>query len=292
MRSLLDWTRSIWVLAIAALTPDALIKGQPMSTLAADSILSERERALRDALEAHWLSDGDEARRLTDTFERVGAHIHSLSGAITAVSLNAEMLLLHGRGGTQASEAMELATNLRESLVRLRRLVEETKEQLRAARTVDAPQVDPGPVLSEAVAGARERFAGIRWQFAPESGPSIPLRFRGGATALRRLVDHLLINAAEGDGPRMPSSVVVTFRFVPLRQELWLEVRDDGPGFPAAVIERPPAPFTSFKTNRVGLGLYSCHRLAVANSGQLALENPSGGGAMARLQLPVNGFGA
>jgi signal transduction histidine kinase len=67
---------------------------------------------------------------------------------------------------------------------------------------------------------------------------------------------------------------------------LAIEVSDDGPGFPPALLARPIAPFASTKPSASGLGLYIAERLARASGGLLRRENLEGGGARVAVYLP------
>ena len=72
-----------------------------------------------------------------------------------------------------------------------------------------------------------------------------------------------------------------------------IEVRDRGPGIPAAEIERLKRPFTRLDAARSGpagsgLGLAIVERIAQAHGGRLELSPRDGGGLIARLSLDIN----
>ena len=64
---------------------------------------------------------------------------------------------------------------------------------------------------------------------------------------------------------------------------LSLLVRDDGPGYPAALVQDGPKPFGKMKEDaeHFGMGLYVCRMLCGKHGGRLALENVEGRGALA-----------
>ena len=99
--------------------------------------------------------------------------------------------------------------------------------------------------------------------------------------ALANLVDNALRYAGEPieiEAKRQDNGVVV-------------EVRDRGPGIPAAEVERLKRPFTRLDDSRAGasgagLGLAIVERVARAHGGTLELVQRQGGGLIARLILP------
>jgi len=69
--------------------------------------------------------------------------------------------------------------------------------------------------------------------------------------------------------------------------DAWLEVLDRGPGLPDAVRERLFEPYVSTKNRGSGLGLSLVRDIAAQHGGRITLENREGGGAKARLSLPL-----
>ncbi|HEY8250687.1 MAG TPA: ATP-binding protein [Burkholderiales bacterium] len=108
--------------------------------------------------------------------------------------------------------------------------------------------------------------------------------FRFARTAIRRAVSNLVDNALRYAGEpveielkKNPGSAVI-------------EVRDRGPGIPAAETERLKRPFTRLDAARsgpagAGLGLAIVERVARAHGGALELAPREGGGLVARLAL-------
>jgi signal transduction histidine kinase len=70
-----------------------------------------------------------------------------------------------------------------------------------------------------------------------------------------------------------------------------LEVLDHGPGLPAAIADRLFEPYVSTKRRGSGLGLSLVRDIARQHGGSVSLENRAGGGACARLTLPLAGPG-
>ena len=72
-----------------------------------------------------------------------------------------------------------------------------------------------------------------------------------------------------------------------------IEVRDSGPGFPAAMLNGAafepfsPAPGPDGQRTGSGLGLSIVRAVAVSHGGAVSLHNATGGGAVATITLPL-----
>jgi signal transduction histidine kinase len=68
--------------------------------------------------------------------------------------------------------------------------------------------------------------------------------------------------------------------------EVWLKVRDNGPGIEPEVRERLFSPFHSEKPGGNGLGLAICRKLVDAHGGSIGVESAPGAGAEFVVVLP------
>jgi len=106
---------------------------------------------------------------------------------------------------------------------------------------------------------------------------------RGDANQLEQLVLNLCLNAihamAETGG---------ALRLGAFSQEGWLcvEVADTGPGISPSIHPRLFEPFFTTRPAGVGLGLFSCKRVAEEHGGHITAENRESGGAIFRVWLP------
>ncbi len=76
-------------------------------------------------------------------------------------------------------------------------------------------------------------------------------------------------------------------------REIWIEIKDHGPGIPADQVERLKRPFTRLESARTdasgtGLGLAIVERVARLHGGRLELLANPAGGLIARLVLPLS----
>jgi signal transduction histidine kinase len=117
-------------------------------------------------------------------------------------------------------------------------------------------------------------------------------RVLGAHNELAQAVLNLLANALDalegGVGARLAERPRVELALEPHGGELWLSVRDNGPGAPAEALARARDLF--FTTKEVGrgtgLGLSIVHAIAEAHGGRLVLESEAGAGFCATLVLP------
>jgi len=106
--------------------------------------------------------------------------------------------------------------------------------------------------------------------------------------ALRRAIANLIDNALRHAGADGPVELGLTTQ----AGNGFVEVRDRGPGIPAAAAERLKLPFTRLEAARTdaigtGLGLAIVDRVARAHGGSLDLLPREGGGLIARITLPI-----
>ena len=110
-----------------------------------------------------------------------------------------------------------------------------------------------------------------------------PVPVRGDRLLLSRAVHNLLLNACEAS----PPGAEVEVRTGRDGGEGWIEILDRGPGLPAELAGRLFEPYVSTKNRGSGLGLSLVRDVAQQHHGRVALEGREGGGARARLALPL-----
>ena len=111
----------------------------------------------------------------------------------------------------------------------------------------------------------------------------VPVPVRGDRLMLSRVLHNLLVNACEASPPRG----VVEMETGRTDGEAWVEVRDRGTGLDPALAGRMFEPYVSTKHRGSGLGLSLVRDIAERHRGRVTLEDRQGGGAVARLTLPL-----
>ena len=124
---------------------------------------------------------------------------------------------------------------------------------------------------------AQESGLTVRWTVAPAVVPPI----LGHADHLRSMLDHLSANAIEAAGP----DGLVIHLSTALDERGWvvLEVRDNGQGMTAEVLERAVEPFFSTKPNHLGVGLSIANGIWRRHKGTMSVRGIPGEGTTIRL---------
>jgi PAS domain S-box-containing protein len=136
------------------------------------------------------------------------------------------------------------------------------------------------PLVTEAITMVRRDPAGAHVQIHVE-GTDVPIV--ADAELMRAALLNLLLNAVQAVGER--GTIHVRTRIGP--DNAVVEIRDNGPGIPAALRERVLEPFFTTKARGGGLGLPIAKRSAELHGGSLTLTCPEGGGTLATLTLPL-----
>jgi signal transduction histidine kinase len=99
---------------------------------------------------------------------------------------------------------------------------------------------------------------------------------------LRRAVFNLVLNALDA----LPAGGELVITGCPTPSGVEIEVADNGPGVPGAILDRLFEPFFTTKSSGTGLGLAIVERIAAAHGGRAAAANCPEGGAAFTLVIP------
>ncbi|AYH46207.1 ATP-binding protein [Azoarcus sp. DN11] len=105
----------------------------------------------------------------------------------------------------------------------------------------------------------------------------------GDASQIRQVIHNLLQNAEDALAGREDGVVTLTTSLDGDR--VALQVRDNGPGFPAQVLTHAFEPYFTTKSRGTGLGLAMVKKIIDEHGGDVRLLNGDTGGAEARLRL-------
>jgi signal transduction histidine kinase len=239
-----------------------------------EDTLSELEFARREVLEQHV----ERLRSLEQITSRVAHEIRNPLSSIKALSQLLER---------QGDPTGHLAVIGRE-VERLQDIVDRSVSFSRPMEDVIRVALDL-PLLVEDVlrlCEGRFRASGIRAELV--RAPDLPQNVCGDPKRLKQVLLNLVINAIE--------AIEAAHRAGEIRIELAREgpdrllvlVRDNGAGI-AVAPERLFEPSVSTKPEGTGLGLPISRAIAQAHGGELELVPAEGGGALARLSLPLSG---
>ena len=185
--------------------------------------------------------------------------------------------VLRSRAATDASDRAVIDV----MVARLDALNNKVEDILRFARP-RTPSLEPialGPVIIDAMASAR---AAMGEECPAIVGPPEQVVVRADREMLRAVLLNLLINACQS-GSAEPVVVAVNES----GEDCQIDVADRGVGFGDGDPERLFEAFHTTKKSGTGLGLAIVRRLMAQQGGTVALQARDGGGAIARIVLPL-----
>jgi signal transduction histidine kinase len=246
--------------------------------------------ATRDEIAALAATMNDLLGRLQRALSRQRAFVADASHELrTPLAVLRGELELADRPGRSREE---LAAAVRSAAAEADRLARITTDLLLLARSDDDrlslqltwTELRPLLARSAELAGPRLAEAGLTCRVdAPAD-----LRARVDPDRIREAVDNLLDNALRF----APRGSVIVLAARPSGAGLGLEVRDEGPGFPADFLPhaferfRRPDSGRSRDHGGAGLGLAIVQAIARAHGGAATARNQPGGGAVVALRLP------
>ncbi len=275
-----------WFLAGAALSP-------VRSMIEEAEDLSVREPGRRLTVPASGGTEIAElAERLNEMLARIEAAVAHERGFLDDASheLRTPLAILRGEvelarmGVVDGSDQALALDSVMEEVLRLQQLTDDllVLARTRTSEAATRPEVDLGDVAIAAVASLRRAGRGQSIDIAA-SGNAI---VRGDAAALERAVTNILDNACRYAETRVEIHVGEG-----MGEGAWLEVHDDGPGFPpeldgARAFERFARADAPSAWSGTGLGLAIVSGIVAASGGKVEAKNAPQGGAVVRILLP------
>ncbi|QLH40940.1 MAG: ATP-binding protein [Defluviicoccus sp.] len=210
-------------------------------------------------------------RMIRDRTQMLGAISHDLRTPLTRLRLRAELI-------EDEEQQRKTIADLEEMQAMIAAALGFARDE---AVVEQAAPLDLAALLQTICDEAADAGADVIYD-GPEHARCI-----GRPTTLKRALADLVENAVRyGDRAR------VTLAIEPTR--LRISVDDDGPGMPAAELERVFQPFYRLESSRsratggVGLGLALVRAAIDAHGGQVELTNRPGGGLRAMVLLPLS----
>ncbi len=282
-------------LARAALSPVERLRRQ-VAALSARPLKASTEEstievpATKDEIAALAATMNDLLGRLQRALSRQRAFVADASHELrTPLAVLRGELELADRPGRSREE---LAAAVRSAATEADRLARITSDLLLLARSDEdrlslrLEQTELRPLLARSAELARPRLAAAGLTCRVD----VPADLRGRIDPdwIGQAVDNLLGNALRF----APRGSVIVLAARASGTDLDLEVRDDGPGFPAEFLPhaferfRRPDSGRSRGDGGAGLGLAIVQAVAAAHGGVAAARNKPGGGAVVGLHLP------
>jgi nitrogen fixation/metabolism regulation signal transduction histidine kinase len=230
-------------------------------------------QAQRDAA---W---GEVARRLA----------HEIKNPLTPIQLSAERLrrkYLH----TMSRDEAQILDRATHTIVQQ---VEAMKEMVNAfsnyarAPDIDISAFDIEKLAHEVVDLYRAQESGIEIELRADR--SLP-KLEADMGRLRQILHNLIRNSIEALESSSDGHIVVSVTPANLNgiEVVEIVVADNGPGFQIGSVSQVFDPYVTTKPRGTGLGLAIVKKLVEEHAGTIDAENREEGGAMIRIQLPVN----
>jgi two-component system, NtrC family, sensor kinase len=165
----------------------------------------------------------------------------------------------------------------------------ELMKSLLASSRQKPPQltaVNVNTVIRQAARLMLHQFELNQIELVEELDEDLP-EIQGDPAQIQQVLIILLANASEAIGE--DGEIRVRTAAMDGREGIRIEVRDNGPGIPADVMEKIFEPFFSTKENqhRTGLGLAVAKGIVDRHGGALLVESQVGAGAKFTVQLPL-----
>jgi nitrogen fixation/metabolism regulation signal transduction histidine kinase len=213
---------------------------------------------------------------------------HEVKNPLTPIRLAAERLRMKLAGKLEANDDAMLekaSSTIVAQVEALRKLVDAFGDYAQEPRlSLQAIRLDE--LVREVVALYQQGESGLQFTLDLCPGPA-GLAADGGR--LRQMLHNLIRNAGEAraDGS---VSIVIRSRIVETKGTNWLqlELLDDGPGFPAEVLQNPFEPYVTSKKHGSGLGLAICRKIVLEHDGRIVIANHPQGGAQVTVDLPLS----
>lgn len=239
------------------------------------AVLDDVTDLIRSQRDAAW---GEVARRLA----------HEIKNPLTPIRLSAERMRQKFLPQLEEPErgAMDRATRtIVQQVESMKHMVDAFSGYAQPMRMQTAP-VDLNQLIRDVMA-LHEPPAG-KIKTALELAADLP-RPEVDPGRMRQVFNNLMINALDALGGRDRAAVTVRTGVVRRGGAEYVEalVHDNGPGFPAEILDRLFEPYVTTKDKGTGLGLAIVKRIVEEHDGVLTAENPPAGGALLRILLPL-----
>jgi len=279
----------VGVLDIQHTPPNRLTEGDlQLMTAVADQLAVALQKAnlytdLQTALnqEQSTRSQLIQSERLALVGRLLASVSHELNNPLQAIQ-NALFLLKEENLSNQASQDLDIILSEAE---RMAALIERLRSAYRPVRINDFRPVELNGLIEDvhALITTHMRQKEIAFEFVPD--PDLP-NVSGLSDQIRQVVLNLFFNAIEVMKPG--GRLTVQTRRMIQQNEVFLSVKDTGPGIDPEILPKIFDPFITSKHTGTGLGLTITHDIIEQHHGRIKAENDPEGGAIFNVWLPMH----
>jgi len=217
--------------------------------------------------------------RLAALGEMSAALAHEIRNPLGAIQGASQ--LLRSSPTVKDSEDQECIRILQKELDRMQRTVD---QYLNFARKTEEPVTISLPKLLEGVIqDVKTKAQKTKTQIHLETESSIP-EMKTDPLKVEQVLFNLIQNACEAFSKNVWIKI---FRKETVVDQIWVEVKDDGPGIPAKYLSTIFTPLFTTKKAGSGLGLPICKKIIDSLGGELSVESTVGEGTIFRVALPL-----
>jgi two-component system NtrC family sensor kinase len=224
-----------------------------------------------------------QTEKLAALGQMVSGIAHELSNPLTTIVGYAHRLLARPDAPGRAEEVRQIYQEAERAGTILRQLLLNARETLPERRLVSVNQI-----VQHAIDLRRFTLAAEKIRVEVDLDPALPF-VEGDPGHLQQVLMNLLGNAQQAlEQKGQGGTIKLSTRRVGERRVL-LEIKDNGPGIPQAILARIFDPFFTTKPAGVGTGLGLAIVLSVVreHGGQVHVISPPMGGAIFQIELPA-----
>lgn len=234
--------------------------------------VTELIRAQRDSA---W---GEVARRMA----------HEIKNPLTPIQLSAERLrgkILPDLNESEASILDRATSTIVQQVESMKAMVNDFADYARAPQIEDTPW-DFNKLVAEVIELYQNNIYNIAVKASLDEYPPL---IKGDSVRLRQLLHNLIKNALEAMQKQSGAKIQLTTRCFEISGVpfMSLVVIDEGPGFPAKIMERLFEPYVTTKSKGNGLGLAIVKKIVEEHGGTIRAENVPKQGARIKIRLPI-----
>jgi signal transduction histidine kinase len=232
----------------------------------------------RKEIEQLHAEEMERAHQLATVGELASGVAHEIRNPLTGVLGALDLSLRRLPPDDSARSLLEEAQN------QMKRIEDTTEQLLRYARPPELRevQVDPDNLV--------ERAVHVVQAPASKAGVKIAVESTDGTGSVRvdpELMIQVLVNLMLNGIQAMSQDGILTISVESHDPELWMRIRDTGPGIPPASRVDVFRPFYTTRNKGTGLGLSISKQIVERHGGSLHLEETPGGGATFVIALPL-----
>ncbi len=222
-----------------------------------------------------------QAQRLAAWGEVAQRFAHEIKNPLTPIQLSAERLQ-HRLADKLSSQEAEILQRSTQTIVNQVAALKAMVDAFSLYARSPVPDLQPLDLnlLTREVLGLYESS---RPAMQIELAANLPL-VSGDTAKLRQVIHNLLQNAEQAVSDVAVPRIVV--RTEAIDSGVQLTMRDNGPGFPEALMGRVFEPYVTTKAKGTGLGLAIVKKIVEEHNGTIAVANDPSGGASVTIILP------